>query len=173
MPGLYHLRMCCLKTGNIPDRNILNVWIICIVINVVLVIVFCSPEQRIGHHLGCYRRTVFTRFVELINVGFGHRFFMRISIENNRPVLGSIVGSLPVYLRRIFLRFKVYFEQLRIGYFSAVVVNIHCLSVACSARLHIFICRIGLCAASIAGYAVYNPFDTFCATTFAFCGDTV
>src|SRR4051812_1951778 len=100
-----------LETSYLPDGYVLHIGVVGVVIDVVLMIAFCVPEDSERRYLGSNWLSVFARFVHICDVLFYHLLFLCIAVESNGTVLGALVRALAVDLRRVSLRFKVYLEQ--------------------------------------------------------------
>ncbi len=160
MAGLDHFGMGGLVAGYIADGDMGYVGVIGIGVDVVLMVVFCTPEGGIGLYLGSYGRMVLAALIERGYLLLGHYLFAGVAVEDDGAVLGAFIRALAIYLCWVFLCLEVYFEQPGIGDLCAIVIDVHRFGMAGIACFHILVSGMRSSAARIARYAIYYALNT-------------
>src|SRR5665213_1277251 len=93
---LYQLRIFFLKGFYFRNRNMINIHTVRILFDVILVVIFCSPEFCKRHNIHSNWCFVFSGSVQLFYIIVYLLFFFIVSIKSNRAVLASKIRSLPV-----------------------------------------------------------------------------
>ena len=82
-----------------------------------------------------------------VDVTLGLAALLVVRVENCRPVLGSIVGTLPVQLGRIVRDREVHLKELPVRDLMRIVADLHRFGVARRPRTHNIVVR-GQCRAA-------------------------
>ena len=112
-----------------------------IVLEVVLVIVFGHKEFRGWADFRDNRPGPQASLVQLLLAFFGQFFLLVVVIEDDRAVLRSHVGALPVQ-RRWIVRFPEHFQQVVERDLAGIELDLADFRVPCVALAHLFVGRV-------------------------------
>jgi hypothetical protein len=127
---LYEFRKLLLRLLHLRHRHVHDVPILRMATAVVLMVLLGGIEGLQFHNLGHNRRMEDPRLIQLLDIRFRDPLLRWVRVENNRPVLRTYIGSLPVELRRIVRDVEENLQQLPIRDLARIVGDLNRLNVA-------------------------------------------
>jgi len=142
------------------DADVLDVWVVRVVFDIVLVVGFCGVEVFEGFHFGDDLSGEFVGGGEFGDLVVNDLFFAGVAIEDDGAVLGADVISLAVELSGVDAG-EEGLDEGGEGYFGGVIIYLDGFGVAGSAGLHLLVVRVQVVAAGIARYDVSDAGEAF------------
>src|SRR6516162_2671253 len=115
---------------------------------IVLVIVL-SPVESLRRNDFC-DYGIGPVFLRLASDCFGDRFLIRITVQNDGPIRGAHVRTLPIQ-RGWVMRMKEFPKQIRIGHYGGIKFHLNHLCMTSSFRANLFVGRILCGSPSVTG----------------------